>query len=230
MNWETLIGPAVTAAVIAGGFGAWSLLVNKELAEKVHRQRLAAERDALERKGEIDRDLAERKATHDRRLTFEKRRVEVAEQVLTDFYEAQRAYEVIRQPMITRHEQKAEDGVPDEVIRNSGYAVQRRVRSYEPLFARMEARRPVALAIFGPEIDAPYQRLIRMHNIVFAAAGAILDWPDEIDTDHMREFIREQNRIAFKLSPEDDVTAQVAAVVMDVERICRPALEAAARA
>lgn len=224
---ESLIGPAVVAAVIAGAFGLITLRANVKLAETVHRQRLKSEREALERRGEIERELADKRMQLDRRLAFERRRAEVAELILMDFYEAKRAFEVTRQPMVFAQEMVAEEGVDDEVIKNAGYGVIRRLRGFSELFARIEARRPLAAALLGPNLDDQFQEMVRIHNKIMFAADALLKYRNDQHIETMREFLPEQRRIAFDLGDDEDngVSNRIKAMIAQVETACRPALE-----
>ena len=57
-------------------------------AKAMHREKLAFDQKLAERKFEFDKELAERRFKYDRDLHDHKRRIELAEEVLADFYEA----------------------------------------------------------------------------------------------------------------------------------------------
>jgi hypothetical protein len=98
MDWTSLIGPAVVAAVIAGIISVITLLMNRATTLTTHLQRLAFEREQAERKTSADIALAEKKLALDRAFAAWKRRTEFAEEVLGDFYQARDVIESARSP------------------------------------------------------------------------------------------------------------------------------------
>lgn len=218
------VGPAVTAAIVSGAVAIVSLIANVLLTLNMHGSRLKAEATALERRGELDRELAERKARLERALALQKRKAEIAEQVLADFYECQRIFETVRSPMIWAHEMVPEEGVSDEQIKNGGYGVLRRLRAYNEFFPRLEARRFTAAALLGPAALEPYKLLIREHNRVVGAAQALMR--HDKDDESNRPFIVKQRAIAFATDDPDEVTEKLKAITAQVEKLCRPVLEA----
>ena len=97
-NWTSLIGPAVIAAAISA-FVVWStssrrFRVDRELAER----RITADIALAERRFGYERDLAERKFAYDREFNDHKRRVELAEEVLTSFLKMRDIMREVRSP------------------------------------------------------------------------------------------------------------------------------------
>lgn len=89
MDWSFLARPEFLAptaglvgVLIGSGMSAWA-------TRSTHRERLAADQKLAERKFEFDKGLAERKFRYDRDLHDHKRRIELAEEVLTAFYRVQ---------------------------------------------------------------------------------------------------------------------------------------------
>jgi hypothetical protein len=62
MDYTSLIGPAVVAAVIAGLVSVISLLMNRSTTLAMHSQRLAFDREQAERKFEFDTALSREQA------------------------------------------------------------------------------------------------------------------------------------------------------------------------
>ena len=109
MDYTSLIGPAVVAAVVSGVVSVVGLVVSTRTARVIHTEKLAFDPDLAERKFAFDKDLAERKvaadtALADKKLTLDrtfaawKRQTELAEQVLADFYEARDIIAAARSP------------------------------------------------------------------------------------------------------------------------------------
>jgi hypothetical protein len=220
------VGPAVTAAIVSGLVALASLATNTLITLNSNDRRLKAERKALERRGELDLQLAEKRMRLDRHLALSRRRAEVAEAVLGDFYEMARIFEQVRSPMIWAGEMEAEEGVPEAVTKNSGYGVIRRLRKHEEFFARLEARRFTAAALFGPEVREHYQAAIRLFNAIYNAGRYILDVKDGDQDAEQRSYLVEQRRVAFATGEDDPTTRKINELVMAVEKVCRPYLEA----
>jgi hypothetical protein len=83
-----LIGPAVVAAVISSIVTVIGFFITTDAAKAMHRETLAFDQKLAEPKFEFDKELAERRFKYDRDLHDHKRRIELAEEVLADFYEA----------------------------------------------------------------------------------------------------------------------------------------------
>jgi hypothetical protein len=98
MDWTTLIGPALIAAVIAAAVSIIVAVINRRTLRAMHRERLDLDRDLADRRANADIALAERKVALDRALEAWKRRTEFAEVVLGDFYQAQRIIDEARSP------------------------------------------------------------------------------------------------------------------------------------
>ena len=98
MDWTSLIGPAVVAAVISGFVAIVGFVVSAKTAERLHRQKLlfdetqaerrtTAEIELTERKVAADLALAEKRFGLDQALATWRRRYELAEEVLAAAYE-----------------------------------------------------------------------------------------------------------------------------------------------
>src|SRR5580704_7746276 len=85
--FTTPTGIAIIAAGSSFVAGLLGPLISSSAVRATHKQRLAADEALAERKLEFDKELAERKFRYDRDLHDHKRRVELAEQALTAFYE-----------------------------------------------------------------------------------------------------------------------------------------------
>jgi len=223
----------VLAAVLSGIVALIVATITAKTAEKINKDKIALDRQLSKDKAETDEKLANRRFELDQNLALAKRRAEVAEKVLTDFYAIRHAFDVIRSPMIWAGEMEPEDGVADDIIRNDGYGVMRRVRAHQQQFSEFEATRFTSLALFGPDAAAPYAAIIRAYNRVFSAAEAILRSRNQEDIPQVQNHLREMRRTAFTLGALDDdgeplpdlVKADIEGAIQAIEVICRPALE-----
>ena len=105
----SLIGPAVVAAGVSGIVSVVGLIVSTRTARAIHTeklgfdrgqaaQKLAFDKRLAERKFEFDKDLAERRFKYARALHDHRRRTEIAEEVLADFYQARDIMQAARSP------------------------------------------------------------------------------------------------------------------------------------
>ena len=86
---------ASSAALIGGLLGAW---ISSRTTRVTHRERVKADHDLAERRFTFERELAERKFKLDRGLADWKRRTDLAEEVLSDFYKARSIFGQARSP------------------------------------------------------------------------------------------------------------------------------------
>jgi hypothetical protein len=97
MDWSSLLGPAVVAAIVSCAVTIVGFIVSNRTARRLHTERLHADRGLAERKITADIDLAERKLRADieiaekklvleRELASWQRMATLAEEALADCY------------------------------------------------------------------------------------------------------------------------------------------------
>lgn len=233
MDWVELLKSSVVAAVVTAVVAAIGFFVSSATARRINEDKIGLDRELADSRAKAELALAERKAALEKGVTLARRKSEVAEKVLAEFYEVRRAFQAIRSPMIWAEEMTPEEGVPEDVIKNDGYNVRRRMRQHAALFSRLEATRFSFGALFSHETTAPYDRLVRIHNQVFHAAGDLLHYRGQEDMGNTREHLRAMRRVAFAVTQlgakgeelPDLTGAELDAVVAEIEATCRPALE-----
>jgi hypothetical protein len=237
LDWTELFKSSVVAAVIAGVVASIGFFVTAATARKINGDKLKLDKQLAQERADADRALAERRVDLDYTLALLKRRAEVAEAVLIDFYKIKRAFEIIRSPMIWATEIVAEEGVADDVVGNEGYGIIRRIRQYADLFSELEARQPTFGAIFGLEATAPFGVIIQAHNRVLHAAEDLLKYRNQLDVPELRDHLVRMRREAYsniQLDLEgaeisDPVSTAVAKAIGEIEATCRPTLEGVVR-
>ena len=228
-----LLKSVVFAAVISGVVALIVAHVSARTAKKINKDKLKLDRDLAEEKAKAELHLAERRFELDRKLSLAKRRAEVAEKVLSDFYTIRHGFQVIRSPMIWAGEMVPEEGVEADVVNNDGYGVMRRIRHYQPQFAELEASRFTFAALFGGDAAAPFTSIVQTHNKVFHAAEALLRYRNQIDRQNLQEHLTRMRQVAFTggaLGSDDEpwpdlVSEGIDEAVAQIEAFCRPALE-----
>lgn len=227
MNWTALIGPAVVAAVVSGIVTIIGFLVNRSTLLKMHDQRLGADRDLAERKINADIALAERKFELDRSLADWKRRTELAEQVLADFYKAADIFAAARTPFAfggegeTRARQDGESEV-EQRHHDAIYAPFERLTKERDFFSEMQARRFRFMAVFGDGAAESFQAFVRNYNRIGIAVRALIN-----DRQHLSDAMRTkfQGRIGWGLEEDDPIKLELDQAVSAIEAICRPVLQ-----
>jgi len=125
MDWGSFIGPAVVAAGVSGIVTVVGLIVSTRTARALHTEKLAFDREQAtqklafderlaERKVNADITLAEKKVALDASLADRKRRQDLAEEVLSSFYQMKDIIRAIRSPMSYEGEGKDRPKVEGE--------------------------------------------------------------------------------------------------------------------
>ncbi|MCJ2086247.1 hypothetical protein MKK88_09595 [Methylobacterium sp. E-005] len=160
--------------------------------------------------------------------TVGKRRLEVAEDTLSAFYQVQEVIYDARSPMIWASEMVKEEGVPDEVVGNSAYGPVRRLRQSFDHIRDLRTKRHRFAALFGREATKPWDEIEGVLNEINAASETILMLRGEHipATDPQAKFYREQRRILARQREDDPITPRVDAAVKGIEAVCRPIIRA----
>jgi len=163
--------------------------------------------------------------------TVGKRRLEVAEETLSAFYQVQEVIYDARAPFIAANEMVKEEGVTDEVAGNSAYGPIRRLRQSFDHIRDLRTKRHRFAALFGREGTKPWDEIEAVLNEINAASEAILMLRGEHipAKDPHAKFYQEQRQILARRMDEDPITPRVDAAVKEIEDICRPVIRAALR-
>ena len=224
---ESFIGPALAAAVITGIVAIVALIVNRSTVMVTHASRLKADARLAEKKIDADIALSDRKFALDRALSDWKRRTELAEQVLSDFYKAQRIFGEARVPWSTKGEggtrvrRKGEE--PSKTDHwDAIYAPYERLTKHIDFISEMHARRFKFMANFGKPSEEPFLAFYRCYNRVAVATGLLLREEVELDLKRAKKL---EADIGWRSPEEDEIALQLKDAVEKIEGICRPVLD-----
>ncbi|MEM5327395.1 hypothetical protein VSR34_12420 [Paraburkholderia sp. JHI2823] len=169
-----------------------------------------------------------------RAQTAGKRKLELAEEALILFYEAADAIKHVRAPFAFQSEEgdiERRRNEPDRKFdaRKRVSVVFTRQQRYSELFSKLRAMRYKFKAVFGTGSGTPFVRLDDiLHNINLASQMLAHLWGlDDFeirDDDRHRTECDKYESIFWQASEDDDVAKQVAAMLAEVEQICRPVL------
>jgi hypothetical protein len=164
--------------------------------------------------------------------TLGKRQAEVAEATLADVYEMEEILRQARSPWIPPHETARREGVSDELSTNSNYVPEARLLAHEDFFGRFRARKFAFAAVFGREMANPIDELWNIRLEINNAVVELIRNKEMASGDEEDRTIWKQWRAtAFRpLKSEDDTLGKrISQQIADVEKVCRPAIEARAR-
>jgi hypothetical protein len=229
MDWTSLIGPAVVAAGIAGIVSVITLVMNRATTLKTHSQRLAFDREQAERKVRADIALAEKKLALDRELAAWRRRTEFAEEVLTDFYQAQDVIMGARSPGIFESEGKTRPRgnheTEDETRKLDAYfAITERLSSKQEFFAQLHARRYRFMAYFGTEAAKPYGDLHQIYAEIVVSVRMLLETYRQREFGSLPDDRRRWEAVIWDIGPDDPIRARLGRIIEAIEATCGPVI------
>jgi|tagenome__1003787_1003787.scaffolds.fasta_scaffold20690657_1 hypothetical protein len=212
--------PQIMAAIIGGSVAAIvSLavaLINQISLRGMHEEKLNA-----------DRELAEQKFRFDMKFASSKRRTEVAEPTLADFYKARDTISWARSPDAPGNEGATRVRAGNETEEqarhlDSLYVPIERLHKNNELFSRLSASRYRFQASFGVRAIEPFEKLEEIQIEIMAAAYSLIN---EARRNRVGSMHDHWKTIIWKnLEEEDSIASRVAAAVADMEAICRPIL------
>jgi hypothetical protein len=174
--------------------------------------------------------LAYRGLSKWRAETVGKRKVELAEEVLADFYQARDIINAARSPLVFEGEGASRAKMPTETdqetrVRNAHYVAAERLLKDAAFFAQLQARRYRFIAYFGEAASKPYDSLRAIHRKIFVAVHMLLTtYEDRNEATLPRQ--REQWRKESEwYGPDDQISLDLDKVVNAMESTCRPVIQ-----
>ena len=221
------LGSAVVAALVAA---VVSFLINERKLNadnSMFEKRFDFDKDLAERKAAADIRIAERKLDLDRALMDWKRRTELAENVLADFYKAQAIFDNARSPISHRGEgaTRPQDDWEAEAttnLLNTYYAPLERLNKELDFLSELHAKRYRFMALFGNGAGVHFQVFVRTYNRVSNATRMLIAPGAEDYEQDLRQ--RLQADIGWTVDANDGLRAEINAAVQAVEALCQPVI------
>jgi hypothetical protein len=218
-----LVGPAVVAALVS----LIGLALSIRTTRAIHRERLDTDRQLSDRRLQADVDLAERKFRLDRAMADWKRRTELAEQVLADFYKANDLFSSARSPFALAGEgasRKRDEHETESQAshRDAIYAPFERLQKNIDFFSDLHARRYRFRALFGSAAAEPFLAFVGAYNEIAIATSALLSNQGPLNEELQTKY---EVAIGWTIPEKDHVKQKLDKAVSDMEAICRPVLE-----
>ena len=167
--------------------------------------------------------------------TIGKRKAELAEDVLADFYQARDIIKAARSPGSFGYEgatrRKADwESEDDTRTLNAYFATIERLNNNAEFFAQLHARRYRFIAHFGHDAAKPYDDLFRIRGEVISAVQMLIMTYRDRDQGSLPADRRDWERIMWeRRNPADPIPGNLDRIVEAVENTCRPAIQEAAK-
>lgn len=231
MQWETLIGPAVVAAVVSGVIALIAMAVSRATTIRLHVEKLDADRHLAERKFEYDKRLAERKFDLDRSQSVQKRRFELAESLLSDAYRFRDLMRFVRNGATFGREGETREAQVHETDnvkkrRDTYFVPIERLQKESKFLGDLMAKEYTARAHFGTDAETAF-RLIggAVHDVQLAASMLIESVGQHSDNEFNEKLRRDIWAPLASLKGQDEIGAKITEAISSVEKFCKPALE-----
>jgi hypothetical protein len=163
-----------------------------------------------------------------RREAVGRRRIELAEEILADFYEARDHFSWVRSPGGFGSESEGRPGreEEDEDVRKDldmYYRPIKRLSDFADFFAKVSTRRYRVIAAFGADRAKPYDELNAIHARITSAAHMLMMMHRRVRpvTKHSQEQAEKFHHVIWEGYPPDapdEIKAQLDELVAAVER------------
>lgn len=220
---DTFWKPEIVAAFAGFGGVVVGSLISWAVQHHLLAQRIGADEVLAERQFTFDKELAERKFQFDRNLIDWKRRTELAEQTLADFYKVKELFRSARQPFAfagqgrTRPRVEGDENHGKDAI----YAPFERLNKEFTFLSELHARRFQIMALFGEKAIEPFNVVISSYNELQYPTFALLNMKGP--PGNLRE--KFESTIGWALNDKDPFQERIHAAVSEIETLCRPVLE-----
>lgn len=165
-----------------------------------------------------------------------RRRIELAEDVLADFYRARDVIRAARSPLGFAGEgesrKRRDDEDPEDASHlDALYAVIERLNKHAQFFAEFEARRYRFMAVFGEGGVQPYEKLFEARGRILTSVHMLMTTSRrreryrEVKQEWIDQERRWESDIGWGLSDEDAIASAIDEAVLAAERLCRPVID-----
>jgi hypothetical protein len=225
---SNLLAPVVVAAVISALVAMIGFWVSARIVRNAEDERAAFEREQVERRVYAEISLAEEKTAFDRTYEIWKRRTELAERVLADFYKARDVIEACRFPAAFPEEGKTPEKKPwesdeDTRILNTYVRTAERLWRQADFFSQLVAHQYHFMALFGHHTGKPFIELSQIRSEILSAVNMLILTYEDRALGNMPDSRKKwEEIIGRRLTDQDPIGIRLNRVVEDISSICRP--------
>jgi len=228
-------------AFLAVMVAAIAVIVNAAISIILHFRRASFEEALATKKFDFDVSLAERKATLDYLSAHHQRKQKLAGEILSAFYEVQRAMPAIRSPASWATEGQSrprlvEEGdlakglldpttprSPLDKSRDTYYAVIERLDKHREVMVRFLSNQFTAMALLGSDAATPFEDFNQLLNRISVSAKMLIMTAEQIEPS---KTIKWKADIWEGNDDDDKVKAELDRISKAVEALCKPILTA----
>ena len=169
-----------------------------------------------------------------------KRKIELAEETLSAFFEIKDAIAFIRNPWSSGYEgttrqRAAYETESDTQLLNRGYIVFERYESKKDIFVRFNTLKYKFMAVFGTDTENIFKETNQSLNSIFISSnmlathywkrqGRVQMEPDEFQK-HLDEMWKHEGIFWDKYSENDEIRNQLATTQNELERVTKPCFD-----
>ena len=161
--------------------------------------------------------------------TAGKLRIELAEGVLADFYEARDIIQAARSPLTVRSPLNLGSERPvADIYDNSIEAasrVSKRLEDKSDFFSKLYSRRYRFVAHFGKEATKPYEELRHVHDEIIAASRLLASIAQGPWTGDPKVPVQWMAMIRSDPNKEDQIAKRLDAAIAQIEQTCGPIIQ-----
>ncbi|MDR3558289.1 MAG: hypothetical protein P4L61_02030 [Candidatus Pacebacteria bacterium] len=160
-----------------------------------------------------------------RHETIGRKRIELAEDVLADFYEAVDVIQFVRVGFSYFRDNESRPGrdqEPENVQnhRDQYYATERRLKDQAAFFAKFQSRRYRVIAVFGTEASKLYEEVIGIHNLLFTALIALTSM-SPLQMSIQGKERRDKSQLIIWGGEPDEIKTKLDMLILRVEKTFR---------
>jgi hypothetical protein len=164
-----------------------------------------------------------------------KRRMELAEDVLADFYQARDIINAARSSGIfgnegATRERETWESESDTRTLNAYFATVERLNNKADFFAQLHARRYRFIALFGKDAAEPYNDLHKVYVEVVVAAQMLLStYRNRMEGTLPQSYKKWRETIWQDLANDDPIPPRLDRIMEAIEATCRPVIQETAK-
>jgi hypothetical protein len=180
VGFTSYVVPTLIPSLIAGVIALFIVYINRATTLRTHREKLEFDKQLANLKFEFDKQVTLDRAKLERQSADRRRRQELAEELLSGFYEVRDAMKSVRSPFghsgegstRTRDEKETAE---EKRKKDSQFVTYERFEKHRAVISQLLGRQYRASAWFGPEIVKPFKTLAGAINSTLVSAQMLAD-------------------------------------------------------
>ncbi|WP_228235727.1 hypothetical protein [Allomuricauda sp. M10] len=168
-----------------------------------------------------------------------KRKYELAEEVLSLFYEVQETISIIRSPLgyvnegSSRKRMENEKPEDTEILDRAYTVIERFEKNKEPFF-KLRAMKYRFITVFGRESESPFNEIVKLTNKIMTVSNFLgrrywrdqgrRKFTDEQFQKHLDK-MEEYEAVIWEGYEDDKIKSQLDNIVLQIEKICNTVLK-----